>query len=179
GLSEIDILPTQVLQDWQKKINSLKPCWNLTRDDLEQNPICPHCRYRPKDETQNQKVSLEELEEQLIEPMNSWTDSLITNLNDNEVKNSILLLNNEEQNLVQDLIVKRTFSLPIDIRLIQIIKKLFQGIEKVEVSLEDLKGTFANGRPLTIEELRERFESMLRKQVGNSPTDRIRIMLKQ
>lgn len=178
-LSGIDILPSQVLQEWQRKINSLKPCWNLTRDDLEQNPICPHCRFRPKDEVQNQEVRLEELEENLNEILNSWTDSLITNLNDSEVKNSISLLNNGEQNLVQQLLEKRTFSLPIDVQLLQIINKLFRGIEKVEVSLDDLKDTFANGSPLTIDELRERFESLLRKQIGNGSADRIRIMLSE
>ncbi|MFC4402377.1 DUF6079 family protein [Gracilibacillus xinjiangensis] len=178
-LSEIEILPSQVLHDWQSKINSFEPCWNLTREDLEQNPMCPHCRFRPKDEMHNNKESLEELEEELGELLNSWTDSLVTNLNDTEVRNSISLLSNAEQKLVQELLDKGSFTLPIDVQLVQIIKRLFQGIEKVEVSLNDLKDTFANGSPLTLDEVRDRFESMLRKQVGNSPSDRIRIMLKQ
>ncbi|MDM8101339.1 DUF6079 family protein [Oceanobacillus oncorhynchi] len=177
-LSEIDILPSHVLHDWQGKINSFEPCWNLTREGLQQNPICPHCRFRPKDEMQNRKVSLEELEEELDELLNSWTDSLVTNLN-SEVKNTISLLNNDEQELVHGLLDKGSFTLPIDVQLVQIIKRLFQGIEKVVVSLDDLKNTFANGSPLTIDEVRDRFESMLRKQVGNSPSERVRIMLKQ
>jgi len=178
-LSEIDILPSQVLQDWQGKVNLFEPCWNLTKEDLEQNSICPHCRFRPKEEMQNKKVSLEELEEELDELLISWTDSVISNLIKTEIKDSISLLNNDEQELVEGLLDKSSFTLPINVQLVQIIKRLFQGIEKVEVSLEDLKDTFANGSPLTIDEVRERFESMLRKQVGNSPSDRVRIMLKQ
>ena len=178
-LSEIDILPAQVLYDWQNEINSFEPCWNLTREDLEQIPVCPHCRFRPKDEIQNKKESLEELEDELGELLNSWTDSLITNLNFTEVKDSLSLLGNDEQDLVKDLLDKGSFALPIDVQLIHIIKKLLQGIEKVEVTLDDLKDTFANGSPLTVDEVRQRFESMLRKQVGNASTDSVRIMLKQ
>lgn len=37
----------------------------------------------------------------------------------------------------------------------------------------------ANGHPLTVEELRKRFEDMLTKTVGTTPSNRVRIMLKK
>jgi len=178
-LSDINILPSQVLQEWQQKINSLQSCWNLTKGDLYQKPICPHCHFRPKDEGFNNKESLESLDENLDELLNDWTESLIDNLNDDEVRQSISLLNEDEKQIINELLDKGELTLPIDVKLIQIIKELFQGIEKVEVSIHDLKKTFANGSPLTINEVRNRFEQMLREQVGDSSSDRVRIMLKQ
>src|SRR5699024_4158071 len=175
----INILPSPVLQEWQQKINSLQPCWNLTKEDLQQKPICPHCHFRPKDEKLNYNTSLESLDENLDELLNDWTESLIANLNDDEVRKSISLLNEDEKQIINELLDKGELTLPIDVKLIQNIKELFQGIEKVEVSISDLKETFANGSPLTINEVRNRFEQMLREQVGDSSSNRIRIMLQQ
>lgn len=178
-LSDIEILPSQVLQDWQERLNSLKPCWSLTSEDLQQNSICPHCRFRPKDENKQKVNDLEKFDEELDVILDSWTKSLLSNLNDIEVSKSIELLNDDEKQVVNEFLNQGSFSLPIDVKLIQIIKELFQGIEKVEVSIDELKEAFANGSPLTVNEVRNRFEAMLREQVGNSPSDRVRVMLKQ
>ncbi|KGX84852.1 DUF6079 family protein [Pontibacillus litoralis] len=178
NLSEIDILPSQALSEWQQQINSLVTCWNLTKADLEQNPLCTNCRFRPKDEEYSM-VSLSELDDDLDVILDNWTETLLTNLNDQRIKESITLLHDDEQQLINELIKSGSLSLPIDVRLIQVIKKLFQGIEKVEISINDLKDMLANGSPLTVGEVRDRFEIMLRKHAGDSKSDRVRIMLKQ
>ena len=90
-----------------------------------------------------------------------------------------MLLSNEQQQLVQSLIQNREFTLPIDIRLIQAINDLLKGINKLELSLSDLEEMMANGHPLTVDELRKRFEALITKTVGNVSTNQVRIMLKK
>ncbi|MBB6451617.1 hypothetical protein HNQ94_000038 [Salirhabdus euzebyi] len=177
-LTAIEYLPSQTLTEWQNKVNSLITCWSLTKETLENNPICPNCKFRPKDD---HKIlnTLEDLEDQLGELLNSWTESLLTNFNDPEVQQSISLLSSSQQTLINEFIEQGNFSLPIDVQLIQTIKELLQGIEKVEISFNDLEKMLANGSPLTVDEVRSRFESMLKNKIGNSNTNRVRMMLRK
>ena len=35
----------------QTRLANLKPCYTLVKDDLDASPICPHCNFRPQEET--------------------------------------------------------------------------------------------------------------------------------
>ena len=176
-LSAIDILSKQQLHQWQQKVNELKPCWQLTRNDLEHSPLCPHCKLRPKDEQHVQYTSLEELENQLQDLLDSWTETLLTNFKDPEIKQNISLLKPEQQQLIGAFINHGEFSLPLNVQLIQAIQELLQGIEKIELTIDDLVEMMAGGNPLTVEDLRRRFENMMTERIGASTTKNIRIML--
>ncbi|MGS2777775.1 DUF6079 family protein [Robertmurraya sp. GLU-23] len=176
---KIDILPNQVLTDWQNKIEFLRACYQLRREDLQHTATCPHCKFRPKEETAIYQFKLETLEVGLGELLNNWTDTLLNNFNDSTVKENITFLRPEQQELVQQFITKRAFTMPIDLRLIQAINDLLKGINKVEITLDQITSMMANGSPLTVEELRKRFETMIQETVGNQPVNRIRVMLKK
>lgn len=178
-LSSIDILSSQQLEQWQERINELQPCWRLTKEELEHSPICPHCKLRPKDQVLVKYPSLDEVENQLQDLIDSWTTTLLNNFNDPQIKQNVSLLNSEQQRLIQEFITNKQFSLPIDVKLIQAIKELLQGIEKIEFNMKDVLDMMGNGNPLTVEELRTRFEKMIKERVGNSTGSNIRIMLNQ
>ncbi len=176
-LSSIELLPANQLDQLLGDITDLKTCWNLTKDDLKQQPICPHCKYRPKEEQNVQLQSLEELEEQVQSLLDQWTSMLLSYFNDPEVKENISLLKPEQQRLINDLLDRQEFELPIDLQLIQAIKELLQGIEKVQITIEELKEAFGNGNPITVEEARQGFEKLLSNSIGSRPSNRVRIML--
>lgn len=177
-LSNIEILPKQQLDEWQKSFDQLKTCWYLTREELDQIPICPHCRYRPREEINIKRKSLEELENQLEEILNNWIKTLKTNLLHPDIQKNIMLLKPEQQEQIHDFVLKENITV-IDNNFIQTVRELLQGLERVEITIDDLIEVMANGSPLTLEEVRERFEKMLRKCLGNQPSNKIRIMLKR
>lgn len=176
---KIDILPRQVLTDWENKIESLRACYQLKREDLQHTTTCPHCKFRPKEEAAINQFKLETLEDELGELLNNWTNTFLNNFNDSVVKENIALLRPEQQELVQQFITQQSFTMPIDLRLIQAINDLLKGINKVEITLDQITSMMANGSPLTVEELRKRFETMIQETVGNQPANRIRVMLKK
>lgn len=45
-LSTVEMMPTQQLRDYQNTLFGLKTCFSLTRQDLDADPICPHCTFR-------------------------------------------------------------------------------------------------------------------------------------
>ena len=177
-LSSIEVaLPANQLDQLLNGITALKTCWNLTKDDLRQQSVCPHCKFRPKDEQHVHLQSLEELEEQVQALLDNWTSILLGYFNDPEVKENINLLKPEQQRLINELLNKKEFELPIDLQLIHAIKELLQGIEKVQITMEGLKKALGNGNPITVEEARRGFERLLSNSIGSQPTNRVRIML--
>ncbi|GGD99905.1 DUF6079 family protein [Paenibacillus nasutitermitis] len=178
-ISMIPILPAQQLQAWKAKSDDLKICWKLQKGELEHSPVCPHCRYRPKDEKFAQQVTVRQLETELEELVDSWTNTLLTNLNDSELRENIELLTGEQKQLIKQFMDDKSFGIPVDLRLVQTIKEVLEGIQKVELPLNRLLQMAGDGSPLTIEELRLRFEQLVREQVGSQSTNRVRIMLKK
>jgi predicted ATPase len=178
-LSAIPILPTQQLQTWNDKSGDLKICWKLQKSELEHTPVCPYCRYRPKDEKYAQQVTIRQLEFELEELLDSWTKTLLTTLNDIELKGNIELLTKEQTELINSFMSEKSFEIPVDLRLVQSIKEVLEGIQKVELPLIRLLEMAGDGSPLTIEELRLRFEQLVREQIGTHASSRVRIMLKK
>jgi hypothetical protein len=122
--------------------------------------------------------TLDEFEDDIEDLLDQWTTTLINTFNDPELKQNIELLNKEQQLLVRSLLESEEFSLPIDVKLIQAIKELLEGIERVEISTDEVLQMMGNGNPLTVEELQERLNTLIKRRVGNKPTNRVRIMLK-
>jgi hypothetical protein len=178
-LSTISILPIQQLEEWQSKVNNLKFCWRLKKDDLEHSVICPHCRYRPKDEVYAQQVSIQTLDDDLQDILESWTKTVLNTLHDPAIKESISLLSHDQQNIIKQFMQEGMFGLPIDLRLVQTLKELFEGISKIELPLDRLIQMAGNGHPLTVDELRDRFEALIREYVGTQQTNRVRILLQK
>ncbi|MGQ7890679.1 DUF6079 family protein [Paenibacillus sp. WC2504] len=178
-ISVIPILPAQQLQTWKVKSDGLKICWKLQKSELEHSPVCPHCRYRPKDEKFAQQLTVRQLETELEELLDSWTNTLLTNLNDSELRENIELLTKDQKQLIKQFIDDKIFGIPVDLRLVQTIKEVLEGIQKVELPLNRLLQMAGDGSPLTIEELRLRFEQLVREQVGSQSSNRVRIMLKK
>ncbi|MDF9408590.1 MAG: hypothetical protein A4E52_01653 [Pelotomaculum sp. PtaB.Bin013] len=176
-LATIDLLPENQLSRLLNRVNSLKTCWSLTRKDLEYHSICPHCKFRPKDEQPGAVKNLNGLADKLQGLLDDWTGMLLDYFNDPEVKENITLLKPEQQELVNALQVQKELTLPIDIKLVQAIKELLQGIERIEITMDDLTEMAGNGSPLTVEEVRQRLEKLLKDRIGSQAANRVRIML--
>jgi hypothetical protein len=84
-IASIEMMPSQQLTDFQNKLFGLKTCFNLTRQDLAADPICPHCGFRPAEEpagTGTPKKTLSDLDEVLDALVRGWTETLHANLED-------------------------------------------------------------------------------------------------
>ena len=177
SLSKVELLPKGHFDSLVKSLTDLHTCWSVTKDGLEKQPYCLQCKFRPKDEIGFKTVSLSGCEDQVEEMLDQWTKLLLNNFKDAEVQANIHMLDNDQQTVIKALLTRGEFSLPIEFKLIEGIQLLLQGIEKIEVKQEELQYMMGNGSPMTIEDVRKRFEELLKKKVGNQPSGRIRMML--
>lgn len=117
------------------------------------------------------------MEDRLGELLNAWTETLLTNLNDPNVKDNITLLTDEQQQLVNEFIKNQYITLPINIRLLDTINDLLKGIHKEVLEVNQIIKMMGDGNPVTVNEVKRNFERLLNALVGNNPTNRVRIMI--
>ncbi|MGY0012770.1 DUF6079 family protein [Bacillus anthracis] len=177
--SKISFLPRQSFDNWQMSLKALKDCYNLTVEKLQHTPECPQCRFNPREEQNKSKPSLVQLEDQLGELLNSWTETLLTNFNDPIVKESIDLLESEQKRLMNELIQNKAFTLPISLNLINAINAVLKGIHKEQIELGQLMKVFGDGNPITVDEARKNFDMLLKGLVGTNETNRVRLTVKK
>lgn len=174
----IDYFPDQAFEHWKKQLSRFKVCWKLTRDDLRTSPICPHCRFSPRDEyTVFSPVRFDELEDEVERMMNDWARTLVTTLHTPEIQESISLLKPSAKTMIEMFLVEQSFALPLDPLFIESVQEVLQGIDRVKITHQQVMEMMGGGRPLTVDELRARFERFLQEEIGNRPSNRVRIML--
>ena len=89
------MMPTQQLRDFENKLFALKTCFQLGRPELDSDPLCPHCGFRPAEEPAGgatAKKTLTDLDEVLDGLVRGWTDTLRSNLEDPTVSGNIELV---------------------------------------------------------------------------------------
>jgi len=118
------------------------------------------------------------MEEELGNLLETWTGTLITTFNDPKIKANIELLTKEQKVMISTLIKNKKFELPIDIGLVEAIKELLHGIEKIEITIDELKNVMGNGNPLTLNDVKERFNSFINNKMSSMDEHNIRFVLK-
>jgi hypothetical protein len=180
GLAVIDLMNYQQLTDFQERLGRLKACFALTESELKDSTTCPHCNFKPSEEpiAQSAAVRLERMDGELDNLVESWVQSLLSNLEDPTTLEAIKLLPPKSQKLVNEF--KKRGSLPDSLNhgFIKALKDVLSGLIKVPVRFEDLKGAlFAGGLPATPEEMKKRFEEYLDELTRGKEPGKVRIVL--
>lgn len=179
-LSTIDIMPRQHLTDYQNRLANLKSCFALTESELDASPVCPHCNYKPAAEpTAAPAISvLDGLDDELDKLVESWTQTILNNLEDPTTRANLDLLKPEPRKLVNNFIKKRSLPDKIDQDFIHALKEVLSGLLKVSVKTTDLRAALlSGGSPVTLAEIKKRFEEYLDQITKGKEPDKVRIIL--
>ena len=179
-LSAIDLMPRQNLIDLRNRLAEIKTCFSLTQQEMETTPLCPHCSFTPNLETSNlnAKTMIEQTDSELDRLLDSWTNIILTNLEDPTTKENINLLKSNQKNLVMEFLKNRELPEKIDHEFIQTLKEALAGLDKVVIKTADLQKILsADGSPATLEELRKRLDAYLEKLTKGKEKSKVRIIL--
>lgn len=163
-LATIDLMPAGQLTDFQNRLASLKSCFALTEQELQNAPICPHCQFKPaSEEIETQARSLlTSMDTQLDQLLAEWTQTLLGNLEDPTTRENLHLLKSEQRQLVDDFLRSRSLPDPLTKDFIYAIQEVLSGLVKVVVKTQDLRSVLlSGGSPVTPAEMKKRFEDYL------------------
>ena len=179
-LSVIDLLPRQHLTDFQNRLAGLRSCFRLIEQELNASPVCPHCNFRPTSEPESIPASalLDELEKDLDDLMDNWTQTLLTNLEDPIIKSNMDLLKADQRKEIDTFKGEGALPEDLDQNFISSLKEVLLGLTKVSITMEDLRSALlTGGSPATTAELKKRFEEYLIRITRGKEPEKVRIIL--
>jgi len=179
-LTSIDLLNRQQLIDFQEDLGKLKTCFALTEKDLENNPKCPHCGFWPSMEAPKYSADaiLQRLKSDLEKIQQSWTQSLLNNLDDPIVQNNFNLLKAKQQKRLNEFIDKKELPDEISGEFVQTIQEALAGLSKIVVKTDQLKAAlFPDGSPATPAEFKERFDQFVKDLLKGKDAGKVRIVI--
>ena len=179
-LSTIDLMPRQHLTDFQNRLAGLKSCFALTEQEMDASPVCPHCNYKPGEESHSAPAAtlLDSLDEELETLVENWTQTLLANLEDPTTKGNLSLIKPAPRKLVDGFIKKKMLPDVLDQDFIHALQEVLSGLTKVSVKTEDLRAALlSGGSPATPAEMKKRFDEYMDRLTRGKEPGKVRIVL--
>ncbi len=181
ALAGITLMPTSQLTAFEEKLDKLKSCAALVDSDLSAGPVCPHCSFRPANEQGDLLPAanvLKQLDDELDRLLSSWVQTLLDNLEDPIIQENFDLLKTAARNLVDGFISSKAMPDPVTPDFVAAIQEALSGLEKINVSGEDIRqALLVGGSPATPEDLRKRFDSFLNDRCKGKDTTKLRFVV--
>jgi len=178
SLQNVFILPQSEFARLQKDFNSLRSCPILTRDELQEHSECPHCGYDPRTESSGKPVQegLDVMQQELERLHAAWTSRLRKELNKPAVAEDVRLLKQPYRDQVQAFMDKGTLPANPSDQFVQAVNDALHGLEKVVINgTEFILALTQAGMPCTAEELQQRLDDLIEKQLEGKKRDKVRI----
>jgi energy-coupling factor transporter ATP-binding protein EcfA2 len=176
----VSLLPQATLTELQGRLTKVKTCFTLVKDELDASPICPHCSFRPQEEGQGVGggVVLGQIDNQLDTILESWTKTLLENVEDPTARQSISLLPAAQKKQVQAFLKDRNLPASLSNDLIQGLQETLSGLTAVNIKPSELVEALSDkGAPCTIDQIRERFDSFLQKLTQGKEVGKLRLVI--
>ena len=143
-----------------RRIVDVTSCFALTEQEMRAAPLCTHCGFKPGATSgASADAVLHAFDDELDTLTDTWTQTLLANLEDSTAKESVELLEPEAAKLVVAEFT-RAGELPNQVQddFVQALKDALSGLEKVPVTANALRAALlAGGGAATPEELKLRF----------------------
>jgi hypothetical protein len=181
-IAGVEMMPTQQLRDFENKLFALKTCFQLGRPDLESDPLCPHCGFRPAEEPPSAttaKLALANLDEVLDGIVRGWTETLRTNLEDPTVSGNIDLISDAagKSEILTFLKIKQLPD-PVSPAFVRALQEVLSGLQKVTLGGAGLRAALSDGGlPCTVSDLRDRFDRYVATLTKGKDAAKVRVVI--
>jgi hypothetical protein len=179
-LTNVSLLSHSTLSELQSRLAKVQTCFTLVKDDLDSSAICPHCNFRPLEESLGASGAavLDQIDQQLESLLENWTKTLLDNLDDPTAKKSIKLLPDEQREAVNAFLKRKRLPDKISNDLVQGMQQALSGLIAIPVKLADLLDALSGGgAPCTVEQIQTRFEEFVQKITRGKEPAKVRLII--
>jgi hypothetical protein len=182
ALATVAIMPTSQLTAFEDKLGKLKSCASLVDAELAASPYCPHCGFRPANEQGDflpAASTLKQLDDELDKLLDGWQQTLLENIDDPITPVDLGLLKKaSDRDLIKKFIASKKLPDPVPPDFVSAIQEALSGLEKVDISGDDIKNALLQGgSPATPEDLRKRFETFLTERCKGKDASKLRFVV--
>jgi hypothetical protein len=180
-LATIDLMPSGQLTEFQDRMAGLKSCYQLTEGELATSPVCPHCQFRPVNETlgfASAANQLTTLDSKLDELLAGWTQTLLDNLDDPIIQGNLELLKAADRKQIETFIASKSLPEPLTAEFIAAVRDALSGLTKEIVKVADIQAALlAGGSPTTPDELKARFDKFIAERTRGKDASKLRFIV--
>ena len=180
-LATINMVNPGQLTEFQDRMAGLKSCYQLTEGELATSPVCPHCQFRPVNESlgfASAANQLTILDGKLDELLSGWTQTLLDNLDDPTVQANFPLLAPANRKHVDGFIKGKALPDPLPAEFIGALQEAFSGLISEVVKLADIQAALlAGGSPTAPDELKARFEKFIAERIRGKDARKLRFIV--
>ncbi len=173
-----DLIYPKPYEKMYNRLLKLKTCFSLIEDDINMSPLCPHCGYTPDEDEQPVFGVVEAIEKSMEELFFQWEKIVLEILEDEKVRENIALLDKPQRQALEGIAKNQRLPDKIDSQLVSTINMLMKGLDKVEITAEDLVKAIFKGGPVTVADMKQRLNDYIDEMVKGMDVNRVRIMLK-
>ena len=181
ALAGISLMPTSQLTAFEDRLSGLKSCCQLTDAELTVSPVCPHCGFKPANESLPLGLAanaLTRLDEELDHLLSAWQKTLLDNLEDPIIQANFDLLKPQPRGLIQAFLTARSLPDPVTPGFVSAVQEALSGLEKIAVRGDNIKqALLLGGSPATPEDIRKRFETFLADRCKGKDTSKLRFVV--
>ncbi|MCK5682340.1 ATP-binding protein, partial [bacterium] len=178
-LATVKIMPKQQLTDFQNQLAKLQSCFSLTKQNLDNSPLCPYCSFRPSLESATIAGAqmIAQMDEKLDKLLINWTKTILDNLEDPITLAIMDLLKSDERESLDSFIKTKNLPEPLDTDFINALQEVLSGLVRVPVKFDDLHKSIADGGgPATPDELKKRFVEYIDKLTRGKDQAKVRMI---
>ena len=181
ALAGISLMPTSQLTVFEEKLDNLKSCYQLSDSELVASPYCPHCSFKPANESLPFGVAanaLTQLDDELDRLLAGWQQTLLDNLDDPIIQANLDLLKAAARTLIQSFMASKTLPDPVTPDFVSAVQEALSGLEKIAITSDDIKNALLHGgSPATPDDLRKRFETFLNERCKGKDATKLRFVV--
>ena len=147
-LATIELMPSGQLTDFQERLGKLKSCYQLAEGELAGSPLCPHCQFKPANESLGfvpVANLLHDLDRQLDTLLASWTRTLLDNLADPLIQANLELLKSADRRLIAAFVQNKTLPEPLSREFIAAVQEEQLGLTKEVIKLTEIQTALLAG----------------------------------
>lgn len=167
------------LNAFERALNQLTICYELEITELQQSPICKHCKLKDLTPVSNVNDKVDDLENELEEIFNEWEQLLIQYIEDPIVLENKILLNKEQQAVIENFLIEKKLPETIDVAFVGAFNLLFSELHKVTIKVEDITQELLKVGPSTIEDLKKKINDIIDARVKGMDISKLRVIMKQ
>lgn len=167
------------LRNIEEELSNLIVCYELTSIEMKDSHICSHCKMDINTPAISAVNRLNLLEDNLNNLYKEWNNILINSLDDPLILDNKNLLTKEQQEVIDDVIIKKSLPEVIDTFFVQTFNTLFSELDKVNINIDDLENIILSMGPCTVSELKNRLISFVDNISKGKDIEKLRIIVKQ
>lgn len=180
-LASIELMHTSQLSDFQNRLAGLQSCFALSESDLQSNPICSQCSFKPASETVAVSAAqrLKALDVELDELVDSWAQTLLDNLEDPMTQANLTeVVKPEYRARIEAFLGEQRLPEALDSEFIAAVQEALAGLIKITIRLDDLKAALLKGgSPMTQIDYRKRLDEHLNDLLKGKDVQKVRIVI--